>query len=133
MTDNDPTENLKEMETEIAVLKKAKDAFEEENIKLKKKDAEEDKYAKLAKFMQETFRGALMLFPFFLNHLSQHWTPVTKMKKRKIHMMNLWRKAKTATGKPLMVILCANIFTWPFPTVQRNSYWYRHSRNTEKM
>ena len=62
---SDATERLKELESEIAVLKKAKEAFEGENIKLKKQDEADDKYAKLSKFMQETFGTSPLPFPFF--------------------------------------------------------------------
>ena len=39
----------------MEALKKANDAFEEENLELKKKDAYNDKVAKYNKFRKETF------------------------------------------------------------------------------
>ena len=108
MAEIDPEDRLKAMETEIEALKKSKDAFEEENIKLKKKDAKEDKYMQ----MQENFGSLPMPFHSFVS-LSQslYWILVRRTKIR-IHMMNLWKKVKTETGKPQMETLCVMLSIW---------------------
>ena len=67
---DDLGERLKDLEAEMEALKKAKDAFEEESIALTNKDASDDRYAKLAKCLQENFGGSPVLFQINLRNLT---------------------------------------------------------------
>ena len=58
MEDDEIKTQMANMEKELEKLKKAKEAVEEENIALKKKDDFDDKMAKYNTFMKETFGTA---------------------------------------------------------------------------